>query len=209
MREAAAVPLVVITAWEGLVARAEVQAGQNVLNRRGGAAVSQMAIQLARTYGAEVFAADSAAKRNIIEQVGATAIDRETTLEKYVRQHPGGRGFDIVYDTVGGTALDASFNAVARFGHMVSCLGWGTHALAPLSFRAATYSGVFTLLPMLSGEGRQHHAEILRETARLVDAGRMKPIRDSRRYNLDQVMDAYLAIEQRRAVGKVVIDIAD
>ena len=62
---------------------------------------------------------------------------------------------------------------------------------------------------MLSGEGRPHHGEILRETAKLVDAGRMKPILDSRRYNLDQVMDAYLAIDQRRAVGKVVIDIAD
>jgi NADPH2:quinone reductase len=49
--------------------------------------------------------------------------------------------------------LDASFQAVRRFGHVVSCLGWGTHALGPLSFRAATCSGVFTLLPLLTGEG--------------------------------------------------------
>jgi len=57
-----------------------------------------------------------------------------------------------------GVTLDASFQAVRRFGHVVSCLGWGTHALGPLSFRAATYSGVFTLLPLLTGarwaEGR-------------------------------------------------------
>ncbi len=52
-------------------------------------------------------------------------------------------GFDIVYDTVGGAGLDASFHAVRRFGHVVSCLGWGTHSLGPLSFRAASYSGVF------------------------------------------------------------------
>ena len=53
-----------------------------------------------------------------------------------------------MYDTLGGVILDASFLAVKRYtGHVVSCLGWGTHALAPLSFRAATYSGVFTLLP--------------------------------------------------------------
>jgi NADPH2:quinone reductase len=64
----------------------------------------------------------------------------------YVAQHTAGRGFDLIYDTVGGATLDASFQAVARFGHVVSALGWGTHALAPLSFRAATYSGVFTLL---------------------------------------------------------------
>ena len=42
---------------------------------------------------------------------------------------------------------------------IVSILGWGTHNLAPLSFRAATYSGVFTLLPMLTGRGRQLHAD--------------------------------------------------
>jgi NADPH2:quinone reductase len=208
MREAAAVPLVVITAWEGLVDRANVQAGQTVLIH-GAGGVGQMAIQLARAYGAQVFAADSAAKCNAIEQLGAAPINRETPVEEYVRQHTGGRGFDIVYDTVGGTALDAAFNAVARFGHVVSCLGWGTHALAPLSFRAATYSGVFTLLPMLSGEGRQHHGDILRETAKLVDADRMKPTLDPHRYNLDSVMDAYRAIEQRQTIGKVVIDIAN
>ena len=208
MREAAAVPLVVITAWEGLVDRANVQAGQTVLIH-GAGGVGQMANQLARAYGAQVFAADSAAKCNAIERLGAAPINRETPVEEYVRQHTGGRGFDIVYDTVGGTALDAAFNAVARFGHVVSCLGWGTHALAPLSFRAATYSGVFTLLPMLSGEGRQHHGDILRETAKLVDADRMKPTLDPHRYNLDSVMDAYRAIEQRQTIGKVVIDIAN
>ncbi len=62
---------------------------------------------------------------------------------------------------------------------------------------------------MLSGEGRQHHGEILRETAKLVDADRMKPTLDPHRYNLELVMDAYRAIEQRQAVGKVVIDIAN
>lgn len=43
---------------------------------------------------------------------------------------------------------------LSRFGHVVSALGWGTHALAPLSFRAGTYSGVFTLLPRLCLHGR-------------------------------------------------------
>ena len=51
-------------------------------------------------------------------------------------------------------------------------LGWGTHALAPLSFRAATYSGVFTLLPMLTGQGRAHHGADPGEAAQ---AGRGRP----------------------------------
>jgi NADPH:quinone reductase len=62
------------------------------------------------------------------------------------RPCPSGEGFDIIYDTVGGSTLDQSFVLVKPYtGHVVSILGWGTHSLAPLSFRGASYSGVFTL----------------------------------------------------------------
>jgi hypothetical protein len=66
-------------------------------------------------------------------------------------------------------------------GHVVSALGWGTHALAPLSFRAATYFGVFTLLPLLTGEGRAHQT-IMTEATRLAEAGKLVPMLDSRRF---------------------------
>ena len=209
MREAAALPLVFITAWEGLVDRAGVQARQKVLIQ-GAGGVGHMVIQLARAFGADVFAADRAANQTFIEQLGATAIDyRQSTVEEYVADHTAGQGFDIVYDTAGGVALDASFNAVRRFGQVVSSLGWGTHTLAPLSFRAATYSGVFTLLPMLTGEGRAHHGEILREATRLVEAGNIKPRVDPRHFNLELAADAHRAVEQQDSFGKVVIDVAD
>jgi NADPH2:quinone reductase len=128
-------------------------------------------------------------------------------VEEYVAAHTAGRGFDVVYDTAGGASLDASFKAVARFGHVVSSLGWGTHALAPLSFRAASYSGVFTLLPLLTGEGKAHHGDILREATRLAESGKLKPIVDSRQFDLDSVGDAYALIENREAQGKVVVSI--
>lgn len=209
MREAAALPLVFITAWEGLVDRAQVQASQKVLVL-GAGGVGAMAIQIASAFGAEVFAVDKAAKGDIIERLGATAIDRErTTLEEYVGDHTSGHGFDIVYDTVGGAALDTAFNAVRRFGHVVSCLGWGTHSLAPLSFRAASYSGVFTLLPMLTGEGRAHHGAILREATRLAEAGKIAPLADPRRFGFETVAEAYGEIEKRTASGKIVIDVAE
>ena len=171
MRDAAALPLIFITAWEGLVDRASVRSGQKVLIQGGAGGVGHIAVQLARSYGAEVFATGSARDRAFVERLGATPIERETQVEAYVAEHTGGAGFDVVYDTVGGAVLDASFKAVGRFGHVVSALGWGTHLLAPLSFRAATYSGVFTLLPMLTGEGRAHHGEIMREATRLCDGG--------------------------------------
>jgi NADPH:quinone reductase len=128
------------------------------------------------------------------------------SVEDYVAKYTGGRGFDIVYDTVGGATLDASFNAVSRFGHVVSALGWGTHALAPLSFRAASYSGVFTLLPMLTGEGRAHHGEILREATRLVEAGKLAPRVDPGHFRLSTVGEAYRALENNDVAGKIVVD---
>jgi NADPH2:quinone reductase len=209
MREAAALPLVFITAWEGLVDRAAIEARQRLLVQ-GAGGVGQMAIQVARAFGAEVFAVDRASKAPRIEALGATAIDRErTTVAEYVDDHTNGQGFDVVYDTIGGAALDASFNAVRRFGHVVSCLGWGTHALAPLSLRAATYSGVFTLLPMLTGQGRAHHGAILREATRLAEAGLVRPFLDPRRFAFDTVADAHREVERRSADGKIVVEIPD
>jgi NADPH:quinone reductase len=209
MREAAALPLAFITAWEGLVDRANVQARQKVLVQ-GAGGVGHVAIQLARAFGADVFATSGASKQTFIEQLGATAIDyRQSPVEEYVADHTAGQGFDVVYDTAGGTALDASFHAVRRFGHVVSALGWGTHSLAPLSFRAATYSGVFTLLPMLTGQGRAHHGEILREATRLIEAGHITPYLDPRRFGFDRIAEAYQMVEQQRAAGKIVVDVAE
>ena len=207
MRDAAALPLIFITAWEGLVDRASVRSGQKVLIQGGAGGVGHIAVQLARSYGAELFATGSARDRAFVERLGATPIERETQVEAYVAEHTGGAGFDVVYDTVGGAVLDASFKAVGRFGHVVSALGWGTHLLAPLSFRAATYSGVFTLLPMLTGEGRAHHGEIMREATRLCTAGKIVPKVDPRQFTLETVGDAYRAIKTHDTNGKLVVDI--
>jgi len=208
MREAASLPLNLITAWEGLIDRARVSAGQKVLVHGGAGGVGHLAIQLARVRAAEVFATGSAKDRSYIEGLGAAFIDyNETPVADYVASHTAGKGFDVVYDTVGGKVLDASFNAVATFGHVVSALGWGTHALAPLSFRAATYSGIFTLLPILTGNGRGHHGDILREAARLIEAGQIISRIDPRHFTLDTVSDAYHAFGSGNAAGRIVVDI--
>ena len=207
MREAAALPLITITAWEGLVDRAKVHAGQTVLVHAGAGGVGSVAVQIAKAYGAEVFATVSAEKKKIVEGFGATAIDyRELSVEEYVAAKTGGEGFDVVYDTVGGATLDASFVAVKRYtGHVVSCLGWGTHALAPLSFRGASYSGVFTLMPLLTGNSRAHHGKILMEAAKLVEAGKLRPLMSEQRFSAEEIGAAHAAVEAG-VVGKVVVE---
>jgi len=209
MREAASLPLGFITAWEGLVDRASVSRGQNVLVQGGAGGVGQMALQLARARGATVFATGSPAAENIIGQLGARFVDRAQAPADLVQRHTGGIGFDIVFDTAGGASLDAAFAMVRRFGHVVSALGWGTHLLAPLSFRAASYSGIFTLLPLLTGEGREHHGEILAQAAKMAEAGNLIPSLDPRRFTLHTANQAYQAIAHGTARGKIIVDVEE
>ena len=209
MREASVIPLVFITAWEGLVDRMAVREGQTLLILGGAGGVGQMAIQIARARGAEVFATGSASSKPVIERLGASFIDRAQAVPAFVARLTGDRGFDLVFDTVGGAALDGAFSAVRRFGHVASALGWGTHALAPLSFRAASYSGIFTLLPLLTGEGRAHHGEILSEATRLAESGRLSPSLEKRRFTLGHLDEAYRLIGEGQARGKLSIDIEE
>src|SRR4051812_29483035 len=173
MEQAAAIPLGFITSWEGLVDRAGVTAGHQVLIHGGAGGVGFLAVQLAIARGAQVFATGGPSSQQAIRQVGATAIDyTKSAVDEYVDEYTGGDGFDIVVDNVGGATLDDSFAAVKRYtGHVVSALGWGSHSLAPLSFRGATYSGVFTLMPLLTGRGREHHGHIVSQAAALADGG--------------------------------------
>jgi NADPH:quinone reductase len=95
------------------VDRAAIKSGQKVLIQGGAGGVGHIAIQLARAYDAEVFATGSERDRAFIERLGATWIDRGIPVETYLAEHTRGRGFDVVYDTVGGALLDASFKAFA------------------------------------------------------------------------------------------------
>ena len=211
MREAAAIPLVFITAWEGLVDRAQVASGKTVLIHGGAGGIGHVAIQIARAFGAVVYATGKANQREYIEQLGATFIDyQQKTATQYVACHTNGEGFDIIFDTVGGATLDDSFQAVRPYrGHVVSALGWGTHSLAPLSFRAGTYSGVFTLMPLQTGRYREQHGNIMREAARLAEAGVLKPNLDPTAFTLHSAEQAYRRLETGAASGKVVVDVVE
>ncbi|MPW15471.1 zinc-binding dehydrogenase [Paraburkholderia sp. CNPSo 3157] len=208
MREAAALPLAFITSYSGIVDRAHLRAGQTVLVQGGAGGVGHVSVQLAHALGARVFATASARDHDVVARFGATPIDYAArSVEQYVDELTNGEGFDLVVDTVGGAALDASFAAVRHFGHVVSALGWGSHALAPLSFREATYSGVFTLYPLLTGKHRAHHGEMLAQASRLAGQGKLTSRLDPRRFDLASAERAYDAITQRTARGKIVVEI--
>jgi len=208
MREAAALPLAFITAYSGIVDRAKLVAGQTILVHGGAGGVGHLSVQLAIALGAKVFATASSRDLPLIASYGATPIDySSTSVEHYVAEFTEGLGFDVVADTVGGATLDASFAAVKHFGHVVSALGWGNHALAPLSFKEASYSGVFTLYPLLSGEHRAHHGEMLQQASRLVEQDALTPRLDPQCFDLATAELAYDAITSGTARGKIVVEI--
>jgi NADPH:quinone reductase-like Zn-dependent oxidoreductase len=207
MQQAAVMPLVTITAWEGLVDKARVQPGETALIHAGAGGVGYAAIQIALARGATVFATVSQEKRAIVEALGATAIGRYASVNDYLDEFAGGEGFDVVYDTLGGTVLDASFSAVKRYtGRVVSCLGWGTHSLAPLSFRSASYSGVFTLFPLLSGLQRAHQGAILSEATTLVEQKRLEPLLAATQFDGDSLEGAFDLVA-RGSNGKIAVQI--
>ena len=208
MKEAAGIPLVLLTAWEGLIDRAKVKKGDKVLVHAGAGGVGHMVVQLAKIFGADVYATVSSQKADIVKGFGATPIDYKTeTVEDYVNKYTEGKGFDIIYDTVGGQSLDESFSAIRHYGQIASCYAFGTHTLATGSLRSASLHGVFVLHPMISGEGRKHHGDILEEATKLIEEGKLKPLIDPRKFTLDNAMEAHKAVSDGSSVGKIVIDI--
>ena len=207
MREAAALPLVAITAYEGLV-RAGINEDQKVLVHGGSGGVGHVAVQLARHFGADVFSTGGGEKQlALIEQLGATGINYKTeSVEQYVARHTGGSGFDVVFDSVGGANMAKSFEAAALNGHVASTVAMVELDLSMAHFKGLSLHVVFMLIPMLHNFKREAHAAILTKLAQIVDAGHLKPIVDDTQFSLDDAGEAHARLESRQAMGKVVID---
>lgn len=206
MRETAALPLVAITAYEGLT-RAGVKAGHKVLVHGGSGGVGHLAVQLAKYFGAEVFATGTGDKQKaIVEKFGATFID--FTSEKvadYTNKFTDD-GFDVVFDTVGGPNLTNSIEAVALNGHISTTVSLLEIDLTPLHFKGASLHVVFMLIPMLHNFKREKHGEILKILAEISNSGNLTPIVDENQFSLEQVGEAYAHLASGKAIGKVVVE---
>ncbi|MER2490940.1 zinc-dependent alcohol dehydrogenase family protein [Catenovulum sediminis] len=208
MREAAALPLVGITAYEGLL-RAGIQAGQKVLVHGGSGGVGHVAIQLARHFGADVFSTGGGEQQaEVIEKLGATFINYRTeSVEDYVQKHTNGAGFDIVFDSVGGENMLNSFNAAALNGQVVSTVSMLELDLTMAHFKGLSLHVVFMLIPMLHNHKREEHAHILKAMAKIAEAGELTPVLDDTAYTLSQIAQAHERLASGKAMGKVVVTI--
>jgi NADPH:quinone reductase-like Zn-dependent oxidoreductase len=200
--EAAALPLDMLTAWHMLVSRARLRPGETVLIHAGGSGVGSAGIQIAKLWGATVYAtAGSAEKVAHSRALGADeAINyRESDFLAEVRRITNKRGVDIVFEHVGADTFERSMRALARGGRLVTC-GATTGADVTLNLRL-----VFFKLLSILGSTMGSLAE-LHELMKFVEQGRLRPVVD-RVLPLEQVAEAHRIIEAREAFGKIVLTV--
>ncbi|WP_299685501.1 zinc-dependent alcohol dehydrogenase family protein [uncultured Dokdonia sp.] len=206
MKETAALPLVGITAYEGLI-RSNIKSGQKVLVHGGTGGVGHVAVQLAKHFGAEVYATCGGENQmEIIKKFGIEPINYKTEqVEDYVNKHTNSAGFDIVFDSVGGANMVKSFEAAALNGHVASTVSLCEIDLSTMHFKGLSLHVVFMLIPMLHDFKREQHGKILSNITKIVEAGNLKPLLDEQQFSLENVGAAYARLESKKAIGKVVI----
>jgi NADPH:quinone reductase-like Zn-dependent oxidoreductase len=198
--QAAAVPLVFLTAWHMLVGRARVRPGETVLVMGAGSGVGSAAIQVARLHGARVIATASGAdKRARAEALGAEAVLDHATEDVAARARDltGRRGVDVVVEHVGGAVFEAGLAALARDGRLVTCG-------ATIGARVRTdLNSLFGRHLTVMGSWMGRRAELV-EVLRHIESGALAPVVDSVR-PLAEAAAAHTHIEARRHFGKVVL----
>ncbi|MGP0566280.1 MULTISPECIES: zinc-dependent alcohol dehydrogenase family protein [unclassified Nitrospina] len=207
--ESAALPLVSITAWEGLFDRAKIAQDDTLLVHAGVGGVGHIAIQLAKTRGLRVATTVSTQdKADLAKSLGADDIIfyRDESVADYVKRLTGGKGFDVIYDTVGGATLDKSLEAAAPWGRVVSIIGQNTHDLTNMHIKGLSLHLVFMLLPMITGEKRADHGHILSVVARLADSGKLKPLIHEKRFRYAEANEAHALFASNKHTGKIVLE---
>ena len=198
--EAAAFPLVFLTAWHMLITRARLRAGEDVLVLGAGSGVGQAAIQIAWRHGARVFAtAGTDAKLARARQLGAYEVVNHTTedVPKRVREFTGGHGVDIVVEHVSSATWDRSLRCLVRGGRLVTC-GATTGHEAQIDLRV-----LFGRQLSLLGSYMGRKGELLR-AAPFFFAGELRSVVD-RTYPLAEAAEAHRYLESRQQFGKVVL----
>ncbi|PDY40881.1 NADPH:quinone reductase [Bacillus wiedmannii] len=212
--EAASIPLVGLTSYQALHDIMHLQKGQKILIHAGSGGVGTFAIQLAKIMGATVTTTASEAGANLVTSLGADEIINYKTenFEEILKD------YDAVFDTIGGTTLEKSFNIIKSGGNIVSVSG-----MPNARFGKEFGSGFFkTLLFSLASKKitaleKKHNAQYsflfmkpsgdqLRTIANYIEAGKIKPVID-RVFSFEDTQKAMEYSEAGRAKGKIIVKI--
>ena len=210
--DAAAAPLVLITAWEALFDRARINSGQKVFIHAGAGGVGHVAIQLAKLAGCQVATTVSSdEKADLVKQLGADlAINyRSENVSEALLAWTDNVGVDVAFDTVGGDAFNQLVAATRVYGDIVTILqvpadtDWKT-----IRLRNIRVSQELMLTPMLLGldDAAEHHSDILEQCGQFFDQQQLS-IFVSETLPLELAADAHRLVEAGGMSGKVVLEI--
>jgi NADPH:quinone reductase-like Zn-dependent oxidoreductase len=199
--EAASTPLVFLTAWHMLAARAGLAAHEDVLLHAAGSGVTTAGIQIARLLGARriLVTSSSGDKLARARELGAThGIDvTKTDFARAAREATGGRGVDVVFDHVGGETFARSFECLAWGGRIVTC-GATAGASAEIPLRAVFYKSLSIL-----GSTMGSLAELASLLPRF-ESGALRPV-VARTFALEEAPAAQELLAARGVFGKIVL----
>lgn len=207
--EAAALPVVSITAWEALFKRANIQAGDEILIHGGAGGVGHVAIQLAKSVGAKVYTTVSTTeKAQIAKELGADVVInyKETSVQEYVNKYTDGKGFKYIFDTVDRENLENSIEAASIYGTIVAIAVSQNYNLAPFLAKALNFHVVFIELPLLHEEFRHINGDILKNVTPIIEEGKLKPLIDLRQFKFDKIAEAHKYYESKKSIGKIVLE---
>lgn len=216
--DAAALPLVYCTVYYALVTWARAQPGESVLIHSGAGGVGQAAIQMAKVLGLTVYTTTSSEEKAALlrDTYGIPAervfSSRSLDFAPAIRRLTGGRGVDIVLNSLSGEALRDSFDLVAPFGRFVELgkrdiYATGMAALGGLPMRAFERNIMFASvdLPSLYLLG-DRISGILKEVVKLAEEGQIAPPAPVQVYKVDETEQAFRMMQSGKNVGKIVID---
>ncbi|MBM3237445.1 zinc-binding dehydrogenase [Candidatus Poribacteria bacterium] len=198
--EAAAVPIIFLTAWHMLITRANLQAGEDVLILSASSGVGSAALQIAKLAGARVFATSSTEEKLArAKEFGAdfTINYKEVDFSDAVKQWTNGRGVDVVFEHVGADTFEQSLNSLAKNGRLVTC-GVTSGNMATINIRYV-YQKQLTII----GSALGSKSELLK-ILKLVEQRQLKPIID-KILPLQEAAYAHQLMEDRNHFGKLIL----
>ncbi|WP_326837398.1 SDR family NAD(P)-dependent oxidoreductase [Amycolatopsis rhabdoformis] len=205
--QAATAPVVFLTAWHGLRDLAGLRAGESVLIHAGAGGVGMAAIRLARHLGAEVFATASPGKWAVLRSLGLPddhlASSRTADFEARFSAATGGRGVDVVLNSLTGEFVDASLRLLAPGGRFVEM---GKVDLRAAHEVAAAHPGVFYQAFDLMEVDLDRIHRMLAELAGLFASGALVPL-PVKTWDVRRAPEAFRFVSQAKHVGKVALTI--
>lgn len=214
LEESAALPLVLLTAWEALIERANLQAGKTILIHGAAGGVGHVAVQLAHHLGANIAATVGRDQQTgLVHGLGAEKIINHR-LQDFVQETmdwTSGKGVDVVLDSVGGETFLRSLAAVRIGGRLVSLLctplSLNDAQLARLRNLSLCYELMLTPQLLKLHDERVRQRVILEQGAQLVEAGKLGVL-VSHKLPLEKASEAHRMIEAGSMIGKIVLTIS-